>query len=384
MDNVAIVVVIAAVILAYRYVLLPSPRIPYHDSVYTAEIHYDELMNTRSYPRFRDTARMDRETFLLFLHVLKDQCGLTDGDEISGCIKVMIFIQALKGFSIRAIGEHWNSSLSTVHLAIREVVGCLINNQHLFFVSVKDDRHPILDNPKYFPYFNGCKGALDGTFVDANIHPDYEGPFRNRKGNISQNVLGIVDFDMKFTYVLAGWEGSVHDSRVLDDAVLKGLHIPVDGFYLGDAAYTLKRWCLIPYRGVRYHLKEWGRANERPANSRELFNLRHSTLRNVIERSYGVVKKRFSILESMHSYPYPVQVHLALCCFMVHTFIRCNQGFQDIYDEYNIDEPLDAGVEEAEVEVDAVERAALEHWRDEIAQGLWADYRAELLHRGIV
>ena len=39
-----------------------------------------------------------------------------------------------------------------------------------------------------------------------------------------------ITFDLKFSYVLVGWEGSVHDSRVLNDALNrpKGLQIPED------------------------------------------------------------------------------------------------------------------------------------------------------------
>ena len=40
-------------------------------------------------------------------------------------------------------------------------------------------------------------------------------PWRNRKGNITQNVLGVVDFDLNFRYVLAGWEGSAHASVIM-------------------------------------------------------------------------------------------------------------------------------------------------------------------------
>jgi hypothetical protein len=31
--------------------------------------------------------------------------------------------------------------------------------------------------------------------------------------------MAAVDFDMKFTYVLAGWEGSAHDALILADAL---------------------------------------------------------------------------------------------------------------------------------------------------------------------
>jgi len=32
-------------------------------------------------------------------------------------------------------------------------------------------------------------------------------------------VLVAVSFDLKFTYVLAGWEGSAHDATILADAL---------------------------------------------------------------------------------------------------------------------------------------------------------------------
>ena len=59
---------------------------------------------------------------------------------------------------------------------------------------------------------------MDGTHVPCIVDADLQNAFRNRKGYTSQNVLAIVDFDMKFTYVVAGWEGSVHDAWVLRDA----------------------------------------------------------------------------------------------------------------------------------------------------------------------
>jgi hypothetical protein len=37
-------------------------------------------------------------------------------------------------------------------------------------------------------------------------------------------VLAICDFDMRFTFVLAGWPGSVHDMRVFNDASHKYGH----------------------------------------------------------------------------------------------------------------------------------------------------------------
>ena len=46
-----------------------------------------------------------------------------------------------------------------------------------------------------------------------------KGRYRNQKQDITTNMLGVVDWNMKFLYVLPGWEGSASDSRVLKDAM---------------------------------------------------------------------------------------------------------------------------------------------------------------------
>jgi hypothetical protein len=46
-----------------------------------------------------------------------------------------------------------------------------------------------------------------------------QGRYRNKKHHISTNMLGVVDWNMKFLYVLPSWEGSACDGRVLRDAM---------------------------------------------------------------------------------------------------------------------------------------------------------------------
>ena len=46
-----------------------------------------------------------------------------------------------------------------------------------------------------------------------------QGRYRNRKQDITTNMLGVVDWNMKFLYALPGWEGSASDSKVLKDAM---------------------------------------------------------------------------------------------------------------------------------------------------------------------
>ena len=58
--------------------------------------------------------------------------------------------------------------------------------------------------------------------------PEIQGRFRGRKDGTAQNVLAAIGFNLKFTYVLAGWEGSAHDSCALNDVFARpgGFSIP--------------------------------------------------------------------------------------------------------------------------------------------------------------
>jgi hypothetical protein len=68
-------------------------------------------------------------------------------------------------------------------------------------------------------------------------------------------------------YALTGWEGSAGDARVYDDARSRDLDIPDGKYYLADAGFPACQQLIIPYRGVRYHLAEWGRASIRYVSS---------------------------------------------------------------------------------------------------------------------
>jgi hypothetical protein len=57
-----------------------------------------------------------------------------------------------------------------------------------------------------------------------------------------------VDFDLKFIYVLAGWEGSAHDASILNGSLNRpdGIHLPEGKFNLGDAGYACGSGILPP------------------------------------------------------------------------------------------------------------------------------------------
>ena len=67
-------------------------------------------------------------------------------------------------------------------------------------------------------------------------------------------------------------------------------HPPPKKFYLVDLGYPNRPGYLAPYQGITYHFQEY-HDGTMPRGKREHFNYCHSSLRNVIERSFGVLKK---------------------------------------------------------------------------------------------
>ena len=62
-------------------------------------------------------------------------------------------------------------------------------------------------------------GAIDGTNISASAPSGRTTALRDRQSDITQNVMCACNFDMRFTYVHSGWEGSANDSRVMQDAL---------------------------------------------------------------------------------------------------------------------------------------------------------------------
>ena len=89
-----------------------------------------------------------------------------------------------------------------------------------------------------------------------------------------------------------------------------------------DCGVPNRRQFLAPFRGVRYHLQDFAGQGRDPENEVELFNFRHSSLKNVIERIFGVFKSRFTIFKFASPFPYRTQADLVLACVGLHNFLH--------------------------------------------------------------
>ena len=109
----------------------------------------------------------------------------------------------------------------------------------------------------HFKFFDKCIGAVDGTHIHIFSSTEDHAFMHNRKGYLSQNCLFACDFDFFFIYVLCGWDSSVADTALWQDAVMNDIRVPLNQYLLSDVGFPSCDALLVPYRGVRYHLREW-------------------------------------------------------------------------------------------------------------------------------
>ena len=133
-----------------------------------------------------------------------------------------------------------------------------------FYTTVVHAPTPQTPTPAYiethssrFRHFSDCLGAVDGTHIRVTCGPGDHDNMRNRKGYLSQNCLFACNFDLQFIYALTGWDGSMADATIWNDAHGRDFRIPDGKYLLADAGFGSSDVLLVPYRGVRYHLKEW-------------------------------------------------------------------------------------------------------------------------------
>ena len=63
--------------------------------------------------------------------------------------------------------------------------------------------------------------------MKIKIPTEYQIPYTYRKWYTTTNVTAACDFNLCFTFVLDGWEGETHDTRIFVDTLRKlSLHFP--------------------------------------------------------------------------------------------------------------------------------------------------------------
>ncbi|KAK8507725.1 hypothetical protein V6N12_067055 [Hibiscus sabdariffa] len=168
--------------------------------------------------------RMSRTVFTCLLRVLETRYNLQSSRNISTLEMLGIFLYILgHGASVSQSRERFQRSGGTISRyftimleKVSQMAIDIIAPEDRSFSSIPEQ---IRNDSRYMPHFKDCIGAIDGTHISAILPPNEQIPYIGRKGVPTQNVMAVCDFNMCFTFVVAGWEGTAHDTRIFLDAI---------------------------------------------------------------------------------------------------------------------------------------------------------------------
>uniref|UniRef100_A0A803LBP0 DDE Tnp4 domain-containing protein n=1 Tax=Chenopodium quinoa TaxID=63459 RepID=A0A803LBP0_CHEQI len=196
---------------------------PCFTSYRTGERWIHEILNGHE-KRCFNMFRMTKNTFRQLAFDLENKYGLLPSERMSTLEKLGIFLYVLSiGASNREAQERFQHSGETISRVFKEVLDATQGLSRDILrprdPEFKEIPNQIANDTRYMPYFKDCIGAIDGTHIDVIVPEEDQLRYRGRKGTPTLNVLAACDFDLLFTYVLTGWEGSAHDSRIFLDTI---------------------------------------------------------------------------------------------------------------------------------------------------------------------
>ncbi|XP_046393197.1 putative nuclease HARBI1 [Ischnura elegans] len=155
----------------------------------------------------------------------------------------------------------------------------------------------------------GIDGAIDCTHIRlSNVHlNNIQEVYRNRKGFFSLNVQAVVGPSLEFYDIVPEWPGSQHDSRIFQNSRLHMRYVEgyLDGCLIGDAGYPCLPFLLTPL------------ANP-DTEAKRRYNEVHTRTRIVVERVFGIWKRRFPCLSKGLSTKLICTTTVIVACAVLH------------------------------------------------------------------
>ncbi|XP_060673748.1 uncharacterized protein LOC112491959 isoform X2 [Ziziphus jujuba] len=275
--------------------------------------------------------RMDRRTFDTLCQLLRDDGYVKSDGIVTLQEQVCIFLHIIAHHTKnRTIITRFFRSGETISRYFNAVLHGVLR----LHKTLLRQPEPVSDNclDDRWKVFTNCLGALDGTYIKVNVPENDKPRYRTRKGC----------------------------------------------YYLVDAGYTNGEGFLAPYRGTRYHLSEW-RDGCASINHEEYFNMKHASARNVIERCFGVLKKRWAILRSPSFYPIVTQIKIITTCCLIHNLIRREMIIDPGEVKFDRSDDVDVSMEDDFIgSISSSDQWT--HWRDDLAKQMFDEWRGRRGH----
>lgn len=233
--------------------------------------------------------------------------------------------------SYRGVGDRFDLSKGSLHRVCIEVCNILAAMQKEYIRwPESSELQGIADGFMAKTGFPGVIGAIDGTHIAIPGPSDHRDSYINRKGFPSIQLQVVCDSNLRFTDVYAGWPGAVHDARVYRNCPVAQLlpTLPSTYHLLGDSAYPLSTYLLVPYRD-NGHLT--------PLEKR--YNKVHSSTRVDVERAIGLLKCKWRRMKHLDMISVPDIPTFIVAACVLHNFVLLHDKFEE--EEIEVEEGMD-------------------------------------------
>lgn len=203
-------------------------------------------------------------------------------------------------------------------------------------------------------------GCIDGTSIQIRKPAKkIKSTYTNRHDIPAITLQGICDHNRKFIDVFTGVPGKVHDARVFNMSEISKKLPGICGnrfHILGDSAYAIRTWLLIPY-------KDYGNLSR----EEQLYNKKLSATRVKIENCFGILKGRFRQLLKLEMNSVVKMTKFIVACCILHNLCIDNN---DLLEEAEVFVEDENEINQQVAETDLVLRRKGEEKRNIIKSSL--------------
>ncbi|XP_049699813.2 putative nuclease HARBI1 [Helicoverpa armigera] len=267
---------------------------------------------------FHRRFRLRKESVQYLLSLIENK--IKHQTERNQCISPMLqLLIALRFYATGSfyitVGDFGGIHSSTMCRIIKKVTEAIASLRTIFINLPRSDEDIRSTQLEFYKIarFPRVVSAIDGTHIRIQSPGGNTAEeFRNRKGFFSFNVQAMCSADLMFQDIVARWPGSTHDCMIFANSHVK-YHFENgefgNGIILGDSGYELTNYLLTPFQNP-------------DTPTKTLYNESQIRTRNVIERCFGVWKRRFPVLSIGLRCRLPLAQDVIVACAVLHNLAR--------------------------------------------------------------
>lgn len=213
-------------------------------------------------------------------------------------------------------GDCCDVSQSSVSSLVRTVTSavCQLAGNYIKFPSPPEEQD-VMQQFAQISVMPGVIGCVGGTHIPIISPGGQDAPlYHNREGFFSLNVMGVCNSSMSSQILLSTGQAvlTMLTASVTLLCVLPWREGSIEDIYLlGDSEYPCKNYLLTPIY-VPQNVKEG------------LYNDSHTKTRNLIEKTFGLWKKRFAVLSAPMRTALSTSKKIVTACAILHNIATLN------------------------------------------------------------